>query len=302
MSYWGRSAYEVQRDNGRHFDFDKIATHYESIKPLRGKRASLNIRPVGERNRDWERVVKVNDDEYYLTNSSWRWYDSSHNTHGRTHQKLISFKRFDGGESVTIHTPTWGEGKQFDSRALGVSSTFYFIYFNLPKGLSFANIKSCKYVELDGKYYSAEKGDITFTRMIGQTEWKPYVVHREFIHHIDRQKTKELKQRATPFLNYANVMFDMLEPNHHWRNGFKDDNYTWEDLLDPIENGEPNPMWVELVERFKYRTRMWDSGKTICMKALLEGVVLEDLKRIAKPLKAIEVPLGTPCRDTYKNW
>lgn len=302
MGYYPRSPEEVQRNNRHHFDFDKIAKHYESIKPLRGKRASLDIRPVGERDRDWERVVKVNDNEYYLTNTAWRWYDTSHNTHCRTHQKLMSFKRFDGGESVTIHTPVWGESNQFDSRSLGVSSTFNFIYYNLPEGLSFANIKSCKYVQSGDKFYTAEKGDITFTRMTGEKEWKPYVVQREVIHHIDRQKTKELKLRMKPFLEYANVMFDMLEPNHAWRNGFRDEDYTWEDLLDPMENGEPNPLWVSLVERFKYKTRKWDSGNVVCVKALLEGVVYEDLKHIAKPLKPIEVPLGTPCRDKYKNW
>jgi len=67
MSYgnWNaRSPYAVQQYNGKPTDFAKAVERYESIKPLIGKRKSLDVRPLGERDRAWERIVKVSDTEY----------------------------------------------------------------------------------------------------------------------------------------------------------------------------------------------------------------------------------------------
>lgn len=38
--------------------YNKTKAHYESVKPIRGKRAAENIRPIGYRNRTWERMVE----------------------------------------------------------------------------------------------------------------------------------------------------------------------------------------------------------------------------------------------------
>lgn len=309
MSYYQRSPEEVQWANRHEFDFEKIAKHYESIKPLRGKRASKNIRPVGERNRDWERVVKVSDDEYYLTNSAYRWYDDpNHNTSNRVAHKLMSFKRFDGGESFTLRTPVWHTGR-IDPNQLGVSSTFYFIKFNLPHGLSFHNERSCKYIRTDhdDKYYTAEKGDITFTRLNGQTEWKPLVVYPEVVHHTDRSKTKKIREQMKPFLEYSEVMFDILEYKSWWGGTvFRQEvfaEYTWEDVINPMEDGSPNPLWVDLVERMKYKAKFYnyDTRGYEYSKVKFKNELYKDICYIARPHKEIEIPLGTTCRDPFKT-
>ena len=68
FGYGTRSAEDLQRDNRQIYSFAKIKERYEQTIPLRGKRAKLNIRPHGQRDRSWERIVKVNENEYYLTN------------------------------------------------------------------------------------------------------------------------------------------------------------------------------------------------------------------------------------------
>lgn len=44
--------------------FSKVADHYDSIKPIRG----TDIRPLGDRARKWEHIVKVHNNKYVLTN------------------------------------------------------------------------------------------------------------------------------------------------------------------------------------------------------------------------------------------
>jgi len=44
--------------------FSKVAEHYDSIKPIRG----TDIRPLGDRARKWEHIVKVHNNKYVLTN------------------------------------------------------------------------------------------------------------------------------------------------------------------------------------------------------------------------------------------
>jgi len=53
--------------------FDDVVALYNNIKPLRGKRSYIDIRPLGDRKRWWERVIKVNDNTYVITDGGWSW-------------------------------------------------------------------------------------------------------------------------------------------------------------------------------------------------------------------------------------
>ncbi len=53
--------------NGNLTTFDRVAAHYEYTKPLRGKHAKDDVRPLGDRARKWERIKKVNNNCYVLT-------------------------------------------------------------------------------------------------------------------------------------------------------------------------------------------------------------------------------------------
>jgi hypothetical protein len=217
---YGRSPEQVQRDNGQHYDFKKIAERYETTVPLRGKRKAENIRPHGERSRDWERLIKVSDQEYYLTNNAYRWREQ----HGHSFNRAITFKRDDeGNETVIVHTPRayWGDEenrKKLVPKQLGVPSTFFFYQCNLPDGMGMTKYHSKNYLCVknsvatgDISYYTLDKGDVTLTKQVGDVFFKPLIVHREFHRSLDRSKTKAIRQELSSFVEYMRVMMPLVE-------------------------------------------------------------------------------------------
>ena len=306
FGYYGRNAQEVQMDNRQYYNFAKIKERYENTKPLKGKRLSLNIRPHGERDRSWERIVKVNENEYYLTNDAYRFYET-HKDSGRTHQRLMSFKLVGDTEYFTLHTPTanwYGKtdprnGRLFP-RSMSSPSWFWFAHYNMPSGLNFENIRSRKYILCEDKYFSAEKGDITFTRTGVTDIWKPLVVHREVIHQLDKEKTKALKEQAKDFLEYARVMSGLVDKQWSWDKRIKDsEDYSWEDLIKLNDDGSTPEDWLEMVQHYKHTASTYYDG--FCEKRMRKQI-LNTLYALAKPCKEIEIPLGQTCYDKYRGW
>lgn len=320
--YGGRNAYEVQRDNGRRFDFAKIKAHYESIKPINSKkRKHLDVRPIGERDRSWERVIKVNDNEYYLTCNAYPYYEIHSNAY--KHTRAITLSLQGDKEVLTVHTPKLGyDQEKLAPWHLSSPQTYYFYDFNLPVGLSMVNNKACKYVRLDTgdgfKYFTLEKGDITFTRQVGHSLWSPLVVHRESVRNLDRQKTKEWRRLSKPLIEYLNIMMDMVEGKHiaSYKNPFMElDGVPIMDVFKQTEDGNPPPQWFALAEYYKHRCteNRWEEyinergGKAwnrteIVDKSKLSGKLHKDLYKLVKPFAVKEVPLGEMCKDPYKGW
>ena len=217
-----RSAEDVQHHNGRAYTFDKIAKRYEEIVPLRGKRKAQDIRPHGERRRDWERIVKVNDNEYYLTNNAYNYYEK----HGYTVSRAITFKRDDvGNETITVHIPRqyWGDDRErLTPKQLGLPSWFFFYNFNLPDGLGMNSYYNKNYLSVkhgsspnEVAFYALSKGDVTVTRQVGDKYFKPLVVHREFKRSLDRTKTKAIRAELEGFKDYLQIMLPLAEANRH---------------------------------------------------------------------------------------
>ena len=46
--------------------FAQVAERYHNTKPMRGKNAGKDVRPVADRARDWERIKKISDNCYLL--------------------------------------------------------------------------------------------------------------------------------------------------------------------------------------------------------------------------------------------
>jgi hypothetical protein len=327
---WGRTPHDVQAENGQRFDFDKLAKHYEDTKPIRGKRAKFCIKPVNERRRAWERMFKVSDNEYYISCNSWG-HDEEKNVNWN--RKAISFIKNGDQETIIVHTPRvyWGEDKEkFNVSALSSASTFYFYAYNLPLGLSMDKYRSQNYVkvltETGDKFYTIEKGDVTFTRKVGDKYWNPLVVHRETVHTIDRKQSKAIRQKAKDFIDYCSIMAPITpEPQHNWwarntnpfaltsgvgkYNDIRDElprDVAWEELL---RKGEDAPeYWFTMMGIYKQRSQLtwWEhETRTYHSEYQQDKIVknvYKDLYAIAKPCNEVEVPLGERCRDNYRNW
>lgn len=315
--YNSRTPYEVQRDNGGRFDFAKVKERYENTKPIQSKqRKHLDVRPIRERNRSNERIVKVNDNEYYVTYDAYTWTEINRPEY--KHQRAISYSLNGDMETVTVHTPrtNWKEEATLYPRAFSSQSIFYFYDFNLPIGLDMQNWNSAKYVRLnceDGfRYYTIEKGDITFTRKVGAEYWMPLVVHREVVHSIDRAKSKQWRERAKPLLEYLNVMVDMVDGKYipYYQNALAEATkniQSYEEVFSQ-PNDEAPEHWFELAEYYKKKIedrQYLGYGKPVVIthdKSKLKTILTNDIYKLVKPLKMIEVPLGTPCKDRFKSW
>jgi hypothetical protein len=326
-----RNAEQVQYQNGQHYDFNKIAERYKQISPLRGKRGHLNIRPHGERNRSWERVVKVSDNEYYLTNEAYAYWDrdiDANKDRNKEHGRAITFKLDGDTEYVTIHTPRqyWGEemSKPFLERkyrgsyAFVAPSTLYFYDYNLPTGMSINKWGTKPYVTLmdhntlKWKSYSLANGDVTVSRKVGEKNFVPVIVHKEFIRRLDREKTKELRKQAESFLNYVVAIAPLIERKYVYGNvlgGYTKDLITWEDIIS-LKDDEVPELWFELAEKYKHKAdvRKWNYQTRsyidkVATKKEYSRVIYNDVYQLAKPFKEAEVELGVPFRNNkYQSW
>lgn len=335
---WARSPEEVQRHNGGDYDFDKIAEKYENTKPLGGKkRGHMNIRPNGERGRCWERVIKVNDEEYYLTNNAYRWYDlNPDDRYKRPHSRAITFTKRDGLETIIVHTPRkmWGEnpGTELDPRSMAAPSNFYFYNCNMPNGMGMYKYRSKNYVYIknddmgDISYYTIDKGDVHFTRNVGEKFFKPLIVHREVHRSLDRKKTKALREELKPFIDYVRVMLPLVERDrrgwygatplslvHTEFNPYDNDlkkeccGKTWRELVGARE--EVPDYWFKLVQYYKAKcgrqtynmaTRSYEDIEATPQTVM--NYVAKEVYRQELPFHEEPVELGKKTFDMYRNW
>lgn len=309
--HWCRSPEEVQRENQHNFTFDSIREQYENTKPIRGKRECLNIRPVGERNRSHERIIKVSDVEYYLTCNSWARINKD-GTHHDHHCRAITFSkdRWGSGESMIVHTPRSSRG-QTVAWWLNSPSVFWFYHFQLPNNFGMHNHLGKKYVRytLDGKtnYYPLFMGDLVFYRNDKTEDYKPLQIHREFKRELDKEKTKQLREQVKPLVNYINTMIDIVETEKYCRGN------PLEDMpLEVMFKQDPDESWFELVEVYRRlirdRNYIYDlntkEGREVIdyKKHLLNRKIYNHIYRRVKPFKITEIPIGELCYDKYANW
>jgi hypothetical protein len=222
-------------------------------------------------------------------------------------------------EFMTIHTPrrVWsGTNNELYPRALSSSSTYWFYDFNMPTEFSMANHRANKYVRYQDKYYTIELGDITFQRKQGESQWLPLVLHREFKHTLDRKQTKELREVIKPFMDYFDIMSDIVEGTGRWDYsnpiyravvGEEDRKITTNEvvaLFKPAQDGNVPDGWLGMVERYKFKITGYDyhTRTNHYQRHNLPKEICKDLFFLVKPCKKTEVPLGTLTHDRYKNW
>ena len=303
MSSYGnwnaRSPEEVQRYNGVRTDFDKAVERYEGIKPLQGKRKTLDVRPSGERDRAHERIVKISDTEYYLTCFEWGWRDRQilEGNKVDVERRAITLKQEGEVETIIIHNGYYG----FTS-----PSVFYFYDFNLPKGMDLVKHRGSNYVRVDnGKgscnYYRVDKMDTTFYRPKGGTYWTALNVFREVKHKLNRKLTKVVREKIKPFVEYARVMLPLVEPKWNYSAGL---NQHWEDFVTLKNPNEIPEAWLTTVAHYAQRLSRYDYTTRISTihEAGLLPMIQREAYKAAKPFDVEPVPLGELSYDTYRGW
>jgi len=120
--------------------FAMIEDHYNKIKPLRGKKhGGQDVRPIGDRKRPYERIVKISDDCYAISDG-WNFGDPIFgrmwNLEGKPRGDALEFfapivwrRDADGTETIKIRN---GDGTGSHQ------GRYAFINRCLPRGLAFS--------------------------------------------------------------------------------------------------------------------------------------------------------------------
>lgn len=141
--------------------FAAIEDLYNKVKPLRGKKhGGQDVRPIGDRKRPWERIVKISDDCYALSDG-WNFGDSIFGrlycSSGRPSGEDLEFfapivwrRHEDGTETIKIRN---GDGPHSHQ------GRYAFLHRCLPRGLSFSlGQHSRQYIYSRGTKHFLDKG------------------------------------------------------------------------------------------------------------------------------------------------
>lgn len=131
--------------------FDQVAKHYAETTPLRGARASEDLRPIGQRRYWWRRIAKINDNCYALCDGMGYWYQSQNPNDTEEYTKAtapIVWERKPDGDYLTIRN-NWN-----DNISVG---RYAFLQFHLPQGMGFTWDNGKHYVHNRGEAYYLPK-------------------------------------------------------------------------------------------------------------------------------------------------
>ena len=138
--------------------FDDVVKAYETIVPIRGARASEDIRPLAQRRYWWMRVAKINDNKYVLCDGHWMWSGMSNDESVREQTSPIVWERKEDGDYITVRNHMNG----------GASvSRYTFLQAFLPRGMYF------NYTQGSGKHFvSHDSKEHYLPKFRGDMDWQ----------------------------------------------------------------------------------------------------------------------------------
>lgn len=229
--------------------FEYIAELYASIKPLVSKlhTREQDIRPIGDRNRKYERIAKINDNCYILQDGYHTgddafpayYYRNDDVTLKPTEAEIIKLapivwrKHRDGSETITIRNGTGGGAHM---------SRYSFLDRHLPQGLEFLITNGKQFVVNDAnRYYLAKSNTVaeyalrpegkrgvmtsrddgvslTFKRITKYPMCFEFVSGGKAIPKppkqiVDKKAKAKMKDDIIAFRNWASITFPMLPKN-----------------------------------------------------------------------------------------
>jgi hypothetical protein len=201
--------------------YNKVKAHYEGVAPIRGKRKAENIRPIGYRNRTWERIVEdvrvVNgkDETWY----GYRLYETDVVMVSPT--GIIEF-RTGGWESMaTAQFIDW-IGRNYMDRLFGGRKYKNKIWVYTRHG-EYPILAKTAFRVGTGEIH--EHGDYDFDTIV------PMETIVQKVPVIDRKKMKEAMKPYMPMIKYLNAMTKLTGGllSYDLRNNMKlrDGESTW---------------------------------------------------------------------------
>ena len=161
--------------------FDEVVAHYENIKPMGGSgNKGKDIRPIGDRKRKYERIVKISNNCYGLSDGfhfgdahfNWGWGYTASAEYVPTlkdmekYAPIIWRKKRDGTEQVTIRN---GYGDHAHN------SRYAFINRHTPRGLGFTIANGKQYITKTMGRYPDHRHDERY--YLAKTHTAPRVIY-----------------------------------------------------------------------------------------------------------------------------
>ncbi len=166
--------------------FDKVAAAYDAIKPLRGKLAPHNVRPLGDRARKQERIKKINNNCYLLMDGYYSgddvfptWY-SGGEAGKPTEAEMINLapivwrRHRDGTTTIKVRNGT-GQGAHV--------GRYSFLDRHLPNGMRFIIRNGKHFIGTIGAEYYLAKSKTAAKCALPKSEhknrWNSYLTARD---------------------------------------------------------------------------------------------------------------------------
>lgn len=181
--------------------YNKVKAHYEDTVPIRGKRKAENIRPIGYRNRTWERVVedvrgiKGKNETWY----GYRLYDT--NVVMVSPTGIIEF-RTDGWESQSTAQFIHWVGRNYLNYEFGGRKYKNKVWVTNSYGAH--RHENFEYPILGVTAF--QTGTVADEAGYEINTIKPLKIIAEEVPVIDRKKMKEAMSPYMPMINYLNAM------------------------------------------------------------------------------------------------
>jgi hypothetical protein len=145
--------------------FAEVEAHYNSITPLRGAdNVGKDIRPIGDRKRKWERIVKVSPNCYALSDghhfgdevfTCWTYGAENYTptlADMERYAPIVWRKKRDGTEEVTLRNG-WGPHQH--------TGRYAFLYRHTPKGMWFRNRNGKHFIQAAAQDFYLAKQQTT---------------------------------------------------------------------------------------------------------------------------------------------
>jgi hypothetical protein len=219
--------------------FAEVEATYNDVKPMVSKNHTKeqNLRPIGDRARKWERVIKVNDKKYILNNgevdmiSFWGGYHHNQAKRKPTMEEVEALAPIvwtiddEGNEFIKIRN---GSGESAHM------SRYTFLEHNLPKQMAFIVDNGKQYIAIGDKFGGSQhflpKSDyfwgnknskedgkqLHFVRMAGTTKWLPEGNTFQFTSpkkRIDKARKVKLKGAIDSMWDYIGAMWQLINFN-----------------------------------------------------------------------------------------
>ena len=280
----------MAKANPRLSSFDQVAALYDSVKPMRGRLKDQDVRPIGDRRRKWERIVKISDDCYLLFDGNGAgdnvdfWTYSTPNQVSRAEMLAlapIKWERDGKDEYVTLRNGSglnWTHSGRYDflartcprSMDVEVTGGKQFVrnrVFDgedkhyLPKSAYFPNGKTNWGQNMDGP---AEDDDVYLR--FKRDGWSIFSLvspaFPEPTTRVDKERKAKWKPQLNALYEYACVMTPMLPlGDRAWLSNMKREREEQPDNpLRDLEAGEGDVGFHHLALEFAVSTETYEWG------------------------------------------